>query len=287
MAFDASAFLDDFRAEAADRVRDLDAQLLALERDPTDPSPIRDMFLAAHTIKGGAGMLGLLDVRELAHAMEDVLSRLRDQSRPLDRDTADLLFAALDQLRDLSATAVPGPATVDARRASTVAALTERAQALESGSLDAADAEPAMPVDDATMRPARILLIEDSTTVRMLATMQLSDAGFEVDALADGAQALVRAVEDSYDVIVASVETRGVRGFDLAAALRGSLTRKDVPIILLTSQDDPEGRQRAADLGIDGYVQKGSLDSNQLSETARQIVARSQHPAYVLDGRHV
>ena len=55
MAFDASAFLDDFRAEAADRVRELDAQLLALERDPSDPSPIREMFLAAHTIKGGAG----------------------------------------------------------------------------------------------------------------------------------------------------------------------------------------------------------------------------------------
>ena len=114
--------------------------------------------------------------------------------------------------------------------------------------------------------------------------MQLSDAGFEVDALADGAQALVRAVEDSYDVIVASVETRSVRGFDLAAALRGSLTRYDVPIVLLSSEDDPKGRQRAADLGIDGYVQKGSLDSERLVETVRQIVGRTALSDVALDG---
>ena len=153
MAFDASAFMDEFRAEAAERVRGLTRSFCALERDPSDPSPIREMFLAAHTIKGGAGMLGLLDVRELAHAMEDVLARLRDQHRPLDRDTADLLFSALDRLRDLSADAVPGPVTPDKDRASMVAALRERARALEPDSQEAASS-PA-PADDPLVAPAQ------------------------------------------------------------------------------------------------------------------------------------
>src|SRR5918912_949080 len=52
---DLSAFLDEFRAEAAEHLRTLDAQLLALERDPTATAPIRAMFISCHTIKGGAG----------------------------------------------------------------------------------------------------------------------------------------------------------------------------------------------------------------------------------------
>src|SRR5437763_16392152 len=101
---DLSAFLDEFRAEASDYLRALDAQLLALEREPAAAEPIREMFIAAHTIKGGASMLGLAGVRELAHAgvrelahaLEDVLAQLRDQLRPLDAPTADLLFRAID-----------------------------------------------------------------------------------------------------------------------------------------------------------------------------------------------
>jgi chemotaxis protein histidine kinase CheA len=161
MAFDVSAFLDDFRAEATEGVRTLDAQLLKLERDPSDPSPVREMFLSAHTIKGGAAMLGLGNVNELAHAMEDVLAPLRDEHRPLDSATADLLFTALDSLRDLVEQATPGPATPDSARAELVASLRERADVLRAGGgTETAQApapppaEPAVPVS-----PPRILLV--------------------------------------------------------------------------------------------------------------------------------
>jgi chemotaxis protein histidine kinase CheA len=276
MAFDPRAVLDDFRAEAADNLKTLGAQLLLLERDPSDPGPIRAMFVAAHTIKGSAAMLGLTDVRDLAHAVEDVLAQLREFPRPLDRQTADLLFSAIDQLHDLVARAVPGESAPDGSLTATVAALRDRARALSLGSPEAAqasEAPPAMPA--APVQPPRILLVEHSPTVRMLARMQLTEAGYHVDALGDGAEALVRAVEDAYDLIVASVEIPGVRGFDLAAALRGSRTRKDVPIVLLSTDDDPAGRQRAAELGVRAFVQKGSRHSATLVATVQQIVGPS------------
>jgi two-component system copper resistance phosphate regulon response regulator CusR len=105
----------------------------------------------------------------------------------------------------------------------------------------------------------------------MLATMQLEDAGFEVEAIGDGAQALVRAIEDSFQVIIASVETRGVRGLDLASALRGSQTRRDLPIVLMSSDDDPADRQRATDLDVNANIRKGSFDSPDLVATLRQL----------------
>src|SRR5579872_6790197 len=94
---------DDFRTEVDEHLQALDAALLKLERQPSAPEPLRQMFLSAHTIKGDAAMIGLEQVRDLAHAMEDVLVVLRDGQRPLSRDVADLLFRAVDGLRQLVA----------------------------------------------------------------------------------------------------------------------------------------------------------------------------------------
>ncbi len=101
-------FLDDFRTEALEHVRILDAQLLILEREPANLQPIRTMFASAHTIKGGAAMLELDRVRLLSHAMEDLLDELRGGRRKIDGNVADILFQAIDRLRVLLASSTPG-----------------------------------------------------------------------------------------------------------------------------------------------------------------------------------
>src|SRR5262249_37626759 len=158
----------------------------ALERDPADDGPVRDMFISAHTIKGGASMLGLEAVRELAHALEDVLSCLRDGGQALDQPTADLLFRAVDGLRErLEASASPG-AGLDATGVELVAALRQRAAEAPQGEPpDAGEKPEAAPI----VQP-RALLIEDSATVRLLETMLLSEAGFAVETATDRRQAL-------------------------------------------------------------------------------------------------
>src|SRR5437660_10209665 len=94
-------FLAEFQAEAGEKLDLMASQLVRFERDATNPQPVREMFLAAHTIKGGAAMLRLTDVEGLAHAVEDLLSAFRDGVRLLDAATADLLFQSIDRLRAL------------------------------------------------------------------------------------------------------------------------------------------------------------------------------------------
>jgi chemotaxis protein histidine kinase CheA len=269
-------FLDDFRAEASEHLRALDDQLLKLERDPSDPQPIREMFLSAHTIKGGAAMLSLDDVRELAHAMEDVLACLRDERRALDRPTADTLFRAVDMLRELAANIVPGQQRPDAARDDLIAALHDRASA-RGEPTSAPQQDTATPARAGSSPAAleasarRVLLVEDSATVRMLETMLLNDAGFQVDAVADGNEAFALARANEYALVVTAVETRSLRGLDLAEALRATPDCGDVPIILMSSDDNPEHRQRAAAAGVQAYIRKGSFGEQRLVAAAQEV----------------
>jgi CheY-like chemotaxis protein len=260
------ALLQDFRAEASEHLRTLEMQLLRLERDAADRQAVDQMFRSAHTIKGGAGLVGLTDVLELAHAMEDTLANVRDRGH-LDRDIADLLFRAIDSLRDRCGRALPGISEADRVREDLVAALRRRPEAA---------ARPVPPAEASPNPPQRrVLLVDDSATVRLMTTMLLSEAGFEVNAVADGRLALAEALATRYELVVTSFETAGLSGLDLVAALRDAPSCRDVPVIVTSSGEDPEQRRRASALGVRACLNKGSLNDTQLVETALRLVASS------------
>jgi two-component system, chemotaxis family, sensor kinase CheA len=87
-----------FRDEATDRLDQMDAALLAIEAGKAGPQTIAELFRHAHTIKGAAGMLGLDDIRVLAHAVEDVLAVMRD-APAASAEFADPLLRATGALR--------------------------------------------------------------------------------------------------------------------------------------------------------------------------------------------
>jgi two-component system chemotaxis sensor kinase CheA len=95
---DESEFLELFRDEANERLDNMVDTLLALESGRAAPDALDALFRDAHTIKGGAGMLGLDDVRALAHAVEDVLESARTAGE-LPLQLTDPLLRAADALR--------------------------------------------------------------------------------------------------------------------------------------------------------------------------------------------
>lgn len=128
-----SDFLEIFRDEAGERLDHIVDTLLALEGGRAAPDAVDSLFRDAHTIKGAAGMLGLDDVRELAHAVEDLLDGVRESGEfptkliePLlraadslrrhvdgvDEATADLLDELATGQAEFSKAAVPPPAPV-------------------------------------------------------------------------------------------------------------------------------------------------------------------------------
>ena len=90
-----------FFAEAREMCEQIEASLLKLEEDPADRETLNALFRAAHTIKGSAGMFGLMPVVGFTHKVESVLDRLRDDAFPLDTNLTSLLFECGDHIRAL------------------------------------------------------------------------------------------------------------------------------------------------------------------------------------------
>ncbi len=80
----------------------LNEGLLSLEGDAHNSEALESLMRAAHSIKGAARVLGLYEVINLAHALEDAFSRIQQDATKFDGNLTDALFAAVDLLGSLS-----------------------------------------------------------------------------------------------------------------------------------------------------------------------------------------
>jgi two-component system chemotaxis sensor kinase CheA len=95
-AFDRSAFVAKFREEANDLLQRLNESVIALETNPDDLDLVERTLRDAHTLKGSSRMVGLLEISDIAHTLEEVLVQLRGGGFPYAADMSETLFEALD-----------------------------------------------------------------------------------------------------------------------------------------------------------------------------------------------
>ena len=100
----------------------------------------------------------------------------------------------------------------------------------------------------------RILLVEDYKPLRTSVSQGLREAGFAVDASADGEEGLWYAESNDYDAIVLDIMLPAIDGLSILKRLRQA--GKDTPILLLTAKDTVEDRVTGLDLGADDYLTK-------------------------------
>jgi two-component system chemotaxis sensor kinase CheA len=91
--------LADFVLETREHLAGIEAQTLALEKDPSDSEALHAAFRGFHSIKGLAGFLELGVVQETAHEVEAVLDRARDGQLTITPDTIDVILQAADHLQ--------------------------------------------------------------------------------------------------------------------------------------------------------------------------------------------
>ncbi|QDU64747.1 Chemotaxis protein CheA [Planctomycetes bacterium Pan216] len=98
--FDMSRYLSLYLDESDEEIDALNEGLLQLERSPGDREAINEVFRMAHRIKGSATAMGFEDVGLVTHELEDIFDDLRDGTGSIDEAGMNLLFHAVDALRD-------------------------------------------------------------------------------------------------------------------------------------------------------------------------------------------
>jgi two-component system, chemotaxis family, sensor kinase CheA len=113
---------------------------------------------------------------------------------------------------------------------------------------------------------------DDSITTRTLEKNILEAAGYRVRVAADGAEAWTALQSEPCSLLVSDVNMPRLNGFELTEKVRGSETLKALPIILVTSLDSREDRERGIWAGADAYIVKGAFDQDVLLSTIRQLI---------------
>jgi chemosensory pili system protein ChpA (sensor histidine kinase/response regulator) len=90
-----------FIEEAKDHLNTIEQGLLNLQGTIEDPDMISEVFRAAHSVKGGAAMLGLDSIQQTSHRLEDYFKVLKECSVQIDQKLETLLLRVFDTLQDL------------------------------------------------------------------------------------------------------------------------------------------------------------------------------------------
>ncbi|MBK8150159.1 MAG: hybrid sensor histidine kinase/response regulator [Acidobacteria bacterium] len=116
------------------------------------------------------------------------------------------------------------------------------------------------PVEPQTLR---VMVVDDSPSVRHIMSKLIKNAGWEAIVAKDGLEALdlLQSTESLPNVILTDVEMPRMNGYDLLASLKGNDSLKQIPVIMITSRASEKHEQKAIELCVSSYLTKPFDDS--------------------------
>ncbi len=115
--------LQDFLVEAGELYENLNEQLVELERDPHNADLLNAIFRGFHTIKGGAGFIGVTPLVELCHRAENLFDKIRNGEREYAGGNVDVVLQAYDVIGRMIQALQAGERELEAADASLLAEL--------------------------------------------------------------------------------------------------------------------------------------------------------------------
>ncbi len=117
----------------------------------------------------------------------------------------------------------------------------------------------------------RILVAEDSVGTRMLVKKILRNIGFmDVELVEDGVEALEKMEDEEFDLIISDWIMPKMNGLELVAAIRANERWRQLPILLVTADEEPENIMSAMRAGATNYMTK-PYDAQVLNEKIQRI----------------
>jgi two-component system sensor histidine kinase and response regulator WspE len=118
----------------------------------------------------------------------------------------------------------------------------------------------------------RVLVVEDSFTVRELERKLLTNSGYEVEVAVDGMEGWNAVRTGHFDLVITDVDMPRMDGIELVKLIKADLHVKSLPTMIVSYKERPEDRRRGLDAGADYYLAKGSFHDETLLHAVVDLI---------------
>jgi two-component system sensor histidine kinase and response regulator WspE len=152
-----------------------------------------------------------------------------------------------------------------------IADLIRSLEHLVSSSSDAAQRNQ----DDAK-RSKRVLVVDDSLTVRELERKILDNAGYEVEIAVNGMDGWNAVRSAPFDLVITDVDMPRLDGIELVGLIKSDLRLRSVPVIIVSYKDREEDQRRGLEAGADYFLSKASFHDETLLQSVVDLIGAAQ-----------
>jgi len=121
----------------------------------------------------------------------------------------------------------------------------------------------------------RILIVDDSLTVRELERKILDSRGYEVEVAVNGMDGWNAVRTGHFDLIISDVDMPRMDGIELVTLMKKDASLKSMPVMIVSYKDREEDRQRGLEAGADYYLTKGSFHDETLVNAVRDLIGEA------------
>ncbi|MBD2034877.1 response regulator [Leptolyngbya sp. FACHB-321] len=246
-----NTFWEEYRSQYCDRLSIIEQAIAALQTQTLSETLRQQAQREAHTLKGSLGLFNLDDASELSRQLEQLLKT--DPLGPLQQAQLAALVSRLRQSieQPLPQTASkPTARLVSSNASSPSFVLLQRSQ---------------------------LLLVDDDAQLLNIVQAMLQPWGFQIVLLSRAQQFWGTLEEVKPDLLLLDIEMSEVNGIDLCQAIRNDSRWDDLPILMISANNEDETIQRVFMAGADDYVSKPI----RTAELVARVIRRLEHAMVV------
>jgi len=123
----------------------------------------------------------------------------------------------------------------------------------------------------------KVLVIDDSLTVRELERQILESHGYQVETAINGVDGWNAARTSHFDIIITDVDMPRMNGIELVEKIKSHQTLKTIPVMIVSYKDREEDRLKGIEAGADYYLTKSSFHDNTMIDAVYQLIGEAVH----------
>ena len=124
-------------------------------------------------------------------------------------------------------------------------------------------------------RRKRVLVVDDSLTVRELERKLLGNRGYDVEVAVDGMDGWNAVRTGLFDLVVTDIDMPRMDGIELVTLMKRDPHMQSLPVMIVSYKDREEDRQRGLEAGADYYVTKGSFHDETLLQAVVDLIGEA------------